>query len=374
MQSQTVRLKPTVRARPARLGTRKVTRAHVLLAGRSDLSEAAATLVNRACEALTDQLGCRVEGSGKLIAARVGEGQLSDRGLFALLELADLGAPAVLELELPFAVGMLERLSGGGGKSVPASRLTRIEEGAFSFLLLCALSRVRPEPLARRFGVQLDRVTTEASQAASALGTGALVGFEISLTIADQQGVARVLLPAAVLQGALLELPRPHGVLADEIGAASFPFLPRLGRCVLERSAAEALGPGDVIVLERAGRSDAGLRGELRLLGPRLELHGELDGNQFTFTRAIERGFLPEVTMPEVIQELAAPSVDVEVELTRVRLQVSELATLKPGVILPLKVSPSDPVLLRIGDRVVARAELVDIEGEIGARLLAFVP
>jgi type III secretion protein Q len=31
-------------------------------------------------------------------------------------------------------------------------------------------------------------------------------------------------------------------------------------------------------------------------------------------------------------------------------------------------------VLLRVGDRVVARAELVDIEGEVGARILTLVP
>lgn len=66
--------------------------------------------------------------------------------------------------------------------------------------------------------------------------------------------------------------------------------------------------------------------------------------------------------------------VDVEIELTRLLLPLSELAALKPGTLLPLHVNASSPVLLRVGDRVVARAELVEIEGEVGARILALLP
>lgn len=66
--------------------------------------------------------------------------------------------------------------------------------------------------------------------------------------------------------------------------------------------------------------------------------------------------------------------VDVEIELTRMTMSLSELAALKPGALLPLRVSASEPVLLRVGDRAVARAELVDIEGEVGARILCLLP
>ena len=66
--------------------------------------------------------------------------------------------------------------------------------------------------------------------------------------------------------------------------------------------------------------------------------------------------------------------VDVEIELTRLMLPLSELAVLKPGALLPLRINASEPVLLRIGDRAVARAELVDIDGEVGARILNLLP
>jgi len=66
--------------------------------------------------------------------------------------------------------------------------------------------------------------------------------------------------------------------------------------------------------------------------------------------------------------------VEVEIELTRLLLPLSELAGLKPGALLPLHINASEPVLLRVGDRAVARAELVDIEGEVGARILTLLP
>ena len=66
--------------------------------------------------------------------------------------------------------------------------------------------------------------------------------------------------------------------------------------------------------------------------------------------------------------------VEVEVELTRLRLSVSELATLRQGSLVPLHINSSEPVVLRVGDRAVARAELVEIEGEVGARILALLP
>ncbi len=80
------------------------------------------------------------------------------------------------------------------------------------------------------------------------------------------------------------------------------------------------------------------------------------------------------VTVMEAGPGVPPLPVDVEIELTRLMVPVSELAVLKPGALLPLHINASEPVLLRIGDRAVARAELVDIEGEVGARILTLLP
>lgn len=74
-----------------------------------------------------------------------------------------------------------------------------------------------------------------------------------------------------------------------------------------------------------------------------------------------------------LIQHPTRFPVEVEVELARLPLSLGALGELRPGAILPLRVRSGDPVLLRLGDRAVARAELVDLEGEVGARILALL-
>ena len=51
-------------------------------------------------------------------------------------------------------------------------------------------------------------------------------------------------------------------------------------------------------------------------------------------------------------------------------LSLAELAALQPGTVLPLRVSAGDPVFLRAGDRRIGRAELVEVEGQVAARVL----
>jgi type III secretion protein Q len=81
----------------------------------------------------------------------------------------------------------------------------------------------------------------------------------------------------------------------------------------------------------------------------------------------------PTIERKDQTELMPALPVDVEVELTRVRLTVGQLAQLRVGHVLPLRMDVSEPVTLRVGDRAVARAELVDIEGELGARILSLV-
>jgi type III secretion protein Q len=41
--------------------------------------------------------------------------------------------------------------------------------------------------------------------------------------------------------------------------------------------------------------------------------------------------------------------------------------------VIPLHINAAQQVVVRIGDKAVARAELVEIEGEIGARIVAML-
>ena len=51
-----------------------------------------------------------------------------------------------------------------------------------------------------------------------------------------------------------------------------------------------------------------------------------------------------------------------------------ELVELSPGAVLPLGRPLAGPVELVVGGKVVAIGELVDIEGELGVRLVQLTP
>jgi type III secretion system YscQ/HrcQ family protein len=63
--------------------------------------------------------------------------------------------------------------------------------------------------------------------------------------------------------------------------------------------------------------------------------------------------------------------VPVVVELGRVQLSADEVICLRAGQILELGRSPTDPVDLVVSGRLLAKGELVEIEGQLGVRILS---
>jgi len=70
---------------------------------------------------------------------------------------------------------------------------------------------------------------------------------------------------------------------------------------------------------------------------------------------------------------MSALNVDVEIELTTIQLPVRQLGAIAPGTVLPLHINAAQTVTLRIDGKAVALAELVEVEGEIGARITAML-
>jgi type III secretion system YscQ/HrcQ family protein len=65
--------------------------------------------------------------------------------------------------------------------------------------------------------------------------------------------------------------------------------------------------------------------------------------------------------------------VELTCELARFTLSAAEILALAPGAVLPLGRPPGAPVELLAGRRVIARGELVDVDGEVGVRVLEVV-
>lgn len=383
MQTEPGRPPSTARklSRLSRLGTRRLARAHVTLGERPRVAQLAQQVLKGVCDALSRDIGCPVTAKARLLEAVIlPSSGLSHSAAFAVFELSGLGGTAVLELEPLVLFAAMERLAGASQKPGPVTRLTRLEEATFAYLLLSALSTVRGhDELYRRFAPRLCGVSMSRAEVVGAMDLRQPhVGIELSLTVGQTTAGGRLVLPSSVLDVGLRDLPTERDpAIAPEVLAAALWTRCFIGSTPLPHDAFEAITVGDVILFEGVRREGETLFGPGRLVTHGFALSGDFRPDGFSLTRARTRAFPQEsnmVAMNERIEGMPPLPVDVEIELTRLMLPLSELAVLKPGALLPLHISANEPVVLRVGDRAVARAELVEIEGEVGARILALLP
>jgi type III secretion protein Q len=193
--------------------------------------------------------------------------------------------------------------------------------------------------------------------------------FQARTELEGTRGCVRLVVPSLAVERAC------HGAeetlrstMDAAVGSARIAARVMVGASPLSLTDLASLTPGDVVVFEGTKAHGGAISGPARLETKSFELYGALSPQGFTFNRAVTCANPEEPNMPNA----ADPSlpVEVEIELTRLQLPVAELATLKPGAVLPLHINASQPVMLRIGDRAVARAEIVEIDGELGARIL----
>jgi type III secretion system YscQ/HrcQ family protein len=251
---------------------------------------------------------------------------------------------------------------------LPAARpLSVAEEGALEFLV-AALVDSHP--------VRVDGVI-RGDAAVALLGTSVgeawLLGVNAQLTTPVGGGWARVLCPESLR----LAVPAPRRASAlyerrDRLADALCVLAVEVGRTALARADLAGLERGDVVLFDRIGVRDA-RGGPVSLRLGRGGFRARLDGEALT----IEEPFLLNLGAPMMENEtpkdadqlLRELPVEVVCELGRVTMTGRELLELRPGAVLPVGRPLSGPVDLTVGGRVVARGELVDVEGEIGVRI-----
>ncbi|MFT3914378.1 MAG: FliM/FliN family flagellar motor switch protein [Anaeromyxobacteraceae bacterium] len=291
-------------------------------------------------------LGVEVRVSGRALPGRPrprgGAGRVA-------LELAALPGPAALEADASLVVALVDRLAGGDGRAGPAAALTPVEAAALELLTLAALDGVSTVPevelaLAPRL------VGCAPGPAPEPRGAFAV---ELELEAGAVRGRARLLLPAAA--AAALE---GDGELAAS--ALRLPASLRRGEAPLTPAERAALAPGDVVLLGAPDEAASlvlpgGARARGRLVDAPCDL--ETAGScHFHAEGHMERN----ATVPVVL----------EVELARVEVTLSDLARLEAGAVVPLGLDRRGRVALVVGERTVARGELVDVEGAVGVRVL----
>lgn len=351
------------------------------------------------------------------------EGALPDPLVALALELPGIapGRGPVLELDRAFASSLIERLLGAEGQSDGGIvALDGVRRGVLAFAAGRALGRLA-EPRPRLAAVW---TTPEVVKAYLGASEPTVEVWSLVLALETAEGTltttARAWLPPlhSAPRGSSEEMSsRPR--TARLLRVLELDAVVDAGEARLPAAEVASLALGDAVVLDTAFSAAGRLR--LRALGAAkttwwlargeghaLEVIERVDGladgrhslpsGVHAALRSSARSRMrvndddelrTERTNPQTpsasaeqadpadaaraLARLGDAPVELSVELARFRLSVEELAALREGEVLPAGALIGGAAHLRAGDVLVARGELVDIDGEIGFRITELV-
>jgi type III secretion protein Q len=358
---------------PLRLTTRKVSRARVLLGRKPELGAELDALLKVAAGGLSTLLSDDIQLTARAMeSSTLASRSLGHSAVLCAVALAGPGSEAFLELEPRLVATLAALRTGGSGPDVPVLAATRFERTLLAELLLRILAALREvEPAEARWRPRLVEVGTSRVDAARRLGAGPSLLVELAIAGGAVRGRAALHLPELALRAVALSVPEPRLVPGPATAGVRIGFSPRLCCGAVWAQALAGL-TGAAVALPGARFVDGRLHGPMSLARCGVALRGTLGADGFRHEVIEGRPSSQEVT--HVDPALSELPVELEVELARVPLSLAELGALQPGAVVPLRVSAGDPVFLRAGDRRIGRAELVEVEGEVAARVLELVP
>lgn len=288
----------------------------------------------------TGRLGAKIAGlAGGAVRARLAgvTSQLPDPHA-AVAELRYGGVAIRLWASSRPVRALAQRLLGGPTELEAPRPLTVAEHAIWALAVAAALADL---------GVAAEVWPLDGVGHASVLEAGAItVAFALELPAGLGSPVMTV--TASFPADLVLRAPPPRPLHAWGI---EVPVV--VGRCALSRASVAGLAVRDVITLE-----------------PGLELIVGTGGiGLFAAPGAVEA----RVTTEYVPREMALPdnaTLEVTVQLGTTRLSLRQLGELAIGQIVPLGRPLAGPYEIRAAGRVVGQGELVDIDGELGVRIV----
>jgi flagellar motor switch protein FliM len=345
---------------------------------------------------------------------------LGDPSFLAVLAPGALKGRAILEIELSLAHSAVDLLLGGAGETVGLRPLTDIEEGVMGYVVLEALKELVPglQPGVPR--PRLDGVARGVDEVSARLGEdGPMLAVHLNAVLGSHRGIVRLVVPSAVLEAAEPAVEsaqrrdhRRQDMKANGRRLSALRDWLRAEIGVAELSARDlaSLRIKDVLLLDLlSARPDRGEPGTAQLrLG--LGRTGHFAADVFVENgryRARITDVIPgepgnpqggesgggseeneDFTNPElgVPPELEGAALDdnnrdgsdllsdlplqVAVELARVPITAEQVVGLRTGQVIDLRRGAGEPVDLSVNGKVVARGELVELEGQLGVRII----
>jgi type III secretion system YscQ/HrcQ family protein len=286
----------------------------------------------------------------------------------------------VLEASTAVATRLVDHLLGGDGtraEHTPLAALDELSLGALAYLAARVAGSFAP-------GFALHGALREPRELEHALGPETpCVILPITLRIAEHDAVLRALLPSGLVSDLA---PRETSPVSAPrwLDAATVMLSAQAGHATLACSIVRALAVGDVIVLDgsslaqRRGQHDFAGSVELRVLGGRCVRQASTRDRELVIEPRTS-GEDTAMSTGKIITHDATPHggtlagdtpIELRAELARFSVTLGELSRLQPGDVLVTGRRIGEHVTLLSGTRALAEGELVDVEGELGVRVL----
>lgn len=190
--------------------------------------------------------------------------QLPSSGLYLVIGLVPVEPKAVCEVDLVMAHRMIDQLLGGSGEPMTMLRpLSDIEQGVFSYLVLKVLLTIYEQcGKSARVHFRLEGIKGSPQEliGAAIRPNDKAVALTGRLTLEDQSGYLKLLLPSPFVQKGLLEPlgGAPVGDAEETAGRLEgFGFLEtdlwaEVGKSTVKVSDLRRLDPGDVLLLDES--------------------------------------------------------------------------------------------------------------------------
>ncbi|AGC44152.1 type III secretion system apparatus protein YscQ/HrcQ [Myxococcus stipitatus DSM 14675] len=347
---------------------------------------------------------------------------LGDPTFLAVLAPGALQGRAVLEVELALAHTAVDLLLGGAGETVGLRPLTDIEEGVMGYVILESLRVLVPALQAGVPRPRLDGVARGVDEVSARLGDEApMLTVHLNANLGPHVGMVRLVVPSAVLAAAEPAVASAQrNVLkkadmaahASRLSAVRSWLRAEIGTAELTTHDLASLRVKDVVLVDvlsarpdrgepgtaqlrvgtgRAGRAEAevfvdedghykarivdiipgesgnprsateeggGRDEEEDFTNPELDVPPELEGAP-----------LDDVNKPDGSDLLGDLPLQIAVELARIPVTAEQVVGMRAGQVIELGRGPGEPVELSVNGKVVARGELVEMEGQLGVRV-----
>ncbi len=336
----------------------------------------------------------------------------------------------LLEVELGLAHRAIDLLLGGAGEAVALRPLTDIEEGVMTYVILETLKALAPALDPSLPKLRIEGFVRGFEDAASLVGEDeSLCVVQLKAVFGQHAGYVRLFVPEGVLATANppadAEVRRARrasdaAANAARLQSVKVELRAEIGRVEISAGDLAQLRERDVVLVEALScRPDKGEGGTARLRLGRGQV-GHLDaellveeGRYLAKVSGFSRGPPPQPGEVAEVPEDDAPADDrnepaalgdgleestspqprgrddvdeaqsgagaellsdvplqIAVELGRVPVTADEVAGLKVGHVFDLNRGAGEPVELSVNGRIVARGELVEIDGNLGVRIV----